>query len=337
MSNDNDDMKKADHIAEVMRNLRDAYIETPRDREIRKGVNYVANRVIASRNGENIEARGFVGTGRAGAGKTRSFSEAFARHPAFPGFREKMPGAPLVSVKVPAPCTMMQLGRALLRETGFDLKSEKREHITWEMARAQLERTNTLCVHFDEVQNIVQSANVIESNKLRDVLKGFLNDIDYPVGLILTGLPALARFLQEDLQLRRRCHFITFPSLTLDDALWLHDAIAALCDIAGLKVEDADKNAMAARLMQASSGQFGFAIELVHEAIEEALMAEEPTKTLTIQHLKVVFAARAQYMPPSSPIIDDHSWDVDDAIDGSDNDIEEEEKERGPAKRRRKY
>src|SRR3546814_2895662 len=102
-----------------------------------------------------------------------------------------------------------------------------------------------------------------------------MHGADWPVWLILSGLPSLAQFVEGDSQLRRRCRFVRFAKLT--DPANVPSVQRLVGSFAGLAELDAEAvltEELAKRLIHASLGQFGTSVELVQDAIEECLIEE---------------------------------------------------------------
>ncbi len=143
----------------IMRQVRAKYFSTPRDALLSNHIKFLIERSITLEDDDDaemadssLEARGVVLTGASGAGKTTALKHLLRKHPAFPGYGN--PGCPLVTIKVPAPCTLLQLGRVVLKKTGYPLVADKRQHIIWEMVRDRLKLAGIRFLHFDQVQTL---------------------------------------------------------------------------------------------------------------------------------------------------------------------------------------
>ena len=275
--------------SEIMGRVRAKYVHTDRDTELEAGLDFLIDRILMAQTCGKIksEARALVVVGESGAGKTTALHRLFSRHPAFPNYKQL--GCQLVTVRTPSPCTLMQLGRETLRILGYPLVAEKKQHIIWEMVRAQLARQNVRALHFDEVQNVTEIANVDEAKRIRDTFKSFLNDTETPICLILSGLPSLVEFLQGDPQNRRRSRFVELKSLSGEDVEPMKKTMIALANVAGLILTPEMAGTVAPRLFHAGTYQFGIVIELIHETIDGALRTG--ISTLTIEEFAAMFAA----------------------------------------------
>jgi hypothetical protein len=280
------------------------HLETDRDTLVRERVDELTKRQTSK---NRIEAHGLVAVGESGAGKSHTFDRIFRSHPAFPGYGE--PGCPLVTIIVPAPCTMMQLGRVGCARVGYPIKGEKKLHRVWEIFREHLELAGVKYIHFDEIQNIMETANEKEAKAIRNILKGFLNDPDNRISLILTGLPKVRDFLQLDRQETRRCRFVEFETLEKDDAPAIHDAADDYATDAGLEIEPHEDAALGLRLLHAACYQLGLSFEMTIEAIEIAL--KKGVTKLTRFHYADMYASRTGNAAPANPFLADNYLDID--------------------------
>ena len=258
----------ADARRAIMRKVRGQYFRTGRDDRLTAGIEFLLDLSTT----EGAEGRALVVIGESGVGKTRTITHTLKRHPQLCGVGASGSSSPLVTVRAPAPCTLLQLGRTLLHDLGYPLQSDRKEHIVWEKAREHLELAGVRFLHIDEIQNVSRTANVLEAHKIRDTLKSLLNSPTWPVSLILSGLPEFAKFIQADAQIRRRSRFITFGPLTAGDIKSVFGMVKKLATIANLAVEAGAENTTIPRLLHAANYQMGIAIELTHEAIEAALL-----------------------------------------------------------------
>lgn len=290
-----------------MDGVRSKYLRTERDDQVDKALSFLVDRGVSSL--AMNEGRALVVLGESGAGKTTMLDRALRRHPAFEGYGVRGSGCPLVSVDVPSPCTLKQLGRETLRVLGYPLSADRSEHVTWELVREKLEMLDVHFLHFDEAHNVVRAANVVEAERVRNTLKNLLNARSRPVSLILSGTPDLARFLGEMAENRRRTRFLPLRSLSGGDVPQIAGMVADLAEVAGLAVEGPKDQSLAPRLIHAALGQLGAAIEMTHEAIYLAL--REDATALRIEHYAEVFVDRTGNSAAMNPFVAQAWADID--------------------------
>ncbi len=302
---------------EVMERVRSRYISSARDRELEKAVNYLIERTIwRATPGAPVsatvrpEARALVLIGNSGTGKTTALDWLFARHPAFPNFRQ--PGCILISVRVPDSCTLRTLGRLILAALGYPLEADRREYLVWEMVRRRLDTQQVRFIHLDEIQNITSTANALEAVRILIMLKTFLNNKRNPISLILSGLPEVAGFIQDDPQTRRRARFLQFQSLTSGDLEAAYGILIDFAAVAQLSVDPTAQSTLVPRLMHAAVYEMGTMIELIHESIDQAL--QSGAKTLTAAQFATVYAERTGSAASANPFVTPDWHNVDCAV-----------------------
>ncbi|PWB82888.1 MAG: hypothetical protein C3F11_09475 [Methylocystaceae bacterium] len=303
---------------EAVERLRQKFIVIDRDRQLEHAFNHLhglltirhAQRQNTPVGGPHREARALVVVGGSGAGKTRSIRRLFEKHPALTGFGTVGSGCPLVSITAPSPCTLRQLGRATLWELGYPIeRSDLKEYRIWELVRRQIRSTGATMIHFDEMQHVTQVANVVERQKVANTLKSLMVDPEWPVSLILSGIDDLIAFIESDPQLRRRASFLRFEPLAREEHAAQMIALASdVVGTAGLGLKVDSRADLGSRLLHAASYQFGIMIDLILEAIYQALVRLPPTvdhddRYVDIDDFAHAYAARTGCGPAANPFL----------------------------------
>lgn len=246
-----------------------------------------------ARVGRLAEGRILAVMGKPGAGKTRALERLFRKREDVWGAACGLENSQLISVKAPSPCTLKQLGNALLKALGYDLQRDLKENVVWDMVRQRLQICGVRYVHIDEVQHAVENANRTELQKVRDTLKALLQQVTWPVWLILSGKPSFASFIEGDTQLKRRSRFVLFGDLTLaDDAKLVRNTVSSIVEkAASLRLKPSLDDSFLARLIHAAEGQFGTTVEFVQDAIEEAFL--EGSAVVKLDHFATAYEARS--------------------------------------------
>ncbi|WP_210190740.1 TniB family NTP-binding protein [Rhodoblastus acidophilus] len=251
---------------------------------------------------DRLDTRCLVLTGASGAGKSAALGRMFLKHPSFPGFGVAGSGCPAVRVRVRGGCTHGSLARALLRALDYPIIVARKDAETlWEMARERVRMMDVRVIYFDEFQNVIETANVDEVQKMLNSLKTFLNHETHPVLLVLSGLPSIVPFLEIDTQVFRRSVFIRFQPLDADDLPLLSKIVGDLAKAANLRVDIPKMAGFLPRLMHASLFQLGTSVELACEAAEQALMVGGDT--LEVGHFAAGFARRTGNADEANPFL----------------------------------
>jgi len=290
----------------TMEKVKSRYIRSERDLLVAEGLNELVKRAI-SRAGAGLpaerafrpEGRALVVVGQSGAGKTTTLSRAFHNHPAFSNFGN--PDCPLISVRVPKPSSLKDVGILLLVELGFPMSADRKLRIVWAKVRERLELLNVRIIHMDEIQNITSTANVIEVDLINDTIKSLLNDTRYPVCLVLSGLPEIAPFLSKDRQIGRRCQFIAFQQIGPNDFDSMSRALIGLAKTADLEVSPNTTHDLIPRLAHAALYQMGIAIEIMQDAIDQTLKTKK--SIVTIEEFATAYAQRNFCMAAENPFL----------------------------------
>lgn len=301
----------------LMEQVAAKYVRTPRDNLLWEEVDDLLQKMSMRPDPDRPhahdnrpEGRALVVVGETGAGKTTALTRLFKRHPAFPGYGKVSSGCPLVTVRTPSPCNLAQLGSATLAELGYPVEREVKAPIAWAMVRQRLRALNVLVLHFDEMQHVVETANVNEIIKIRNTVKSLMQTTDAPVSLIISGLPVLTGFLEDsptpgqdkDGQVRRRSHFVAFERLALPkDGKMVATMVEGLAKVARLSVPPDAVTTLAPRLVHAARYALGTAIELTHDAIRRALVRGDDA--VGTDHFADAYARRTGNQAPANPFL----------------------------------
>lgn len=264
--------------------LHRSYLRTPRDARLEAEFERLIEGASLCLGGRRPEGRALVVIGESGAGKTHALRRLISRRKEFdPQPMEIGPTMPLVSITAPSPCTLKQLANELLHALGYPRERDVRENVAWNRVRDQLQLRQVMVVHIDEMQHAVRFPDSAETQKVSDTLKNVMQQTDWPVRLILSGLPALGQFVRRDVQLWRRCRFITFEALHFptDEKGLRHIVRTVAMHGAGLNPVGLDDSEFLARLCHAAEGQFGRVIEICRAAAEDAIGAGSAVLTVS--------------------------------------------------------
>jgi hypothetical protein len=278
------------------------------------------------------EGSALVVIGESGAGKTTLLKRIFAKRPEFRPYEDRYGNitSPLVSLVAPSPCTLKQLGRELLRALGYPLAREIKEHMVWELVRQQIRLRKVMFIHIDEMQHAVNTKNETECQKLSDTLKNVMQQPDWPVWFILSGVPALSGFVTRDVQLMRRSRIFEFGNLDFSkDCGSVRKMIELMVTKhAEMQLASSLPDEFIHRLLHAAYGRLGVVIQIVRGAIEQAMFDESSLGQVRARHFasayrqfsgctedaNVFVRADWQTIEPSAALVRDMPRIGDDAL-----------------------
>lgn len=202
--------------------------------------------------------RVLIVTGQPGAGKTRALSEIFATRPEFEGFGQEGIRCPLLSVVAPSPFTLKALGNEIVRALGYRSKREIPEGEVWPMIRLLFREYGIRILHIDEAQHGDQ-VNWVVAQVVENTLKRLLQDPNWTVWLVLSGLPEVARFCQSDRSVLRRIRQVRFETLSFPKhAAAMRKAVREMmAPCPDISFADTQTDEFIHRLLHASLNQFG--------------------------------------------------------------------------------
>lgn len=283
--------QRARRLAALER-LHRSYLKSARDTALEAEFERLIDTSSLMLNGRRAEGRALVLVGESGAGKSHAIRRIIE------GRRELLPenlpigrSMPIVSITAPSPCTLKQLGVELLRILGYPIERDVRENVAWNRVREQLRLRKVRIVHIDEAQHAVHLMNEPDIQKLSDTFKNVMQQPDWPVCLVLSGLPSLVQFAHRDVQLGRRCRFYSFDAVTFPRGVkrlrYIVDKIAT--NGACLPTEGLDSDEFLGRLCRAAEGQFGRIVQICRSAAEEAIVSQ--SRSLSSEHFALAIRA----------------------------------------------
>ncbi|MEM8575653.1 MAG: TniB family NTP-binding protein [Pseudomonadota bacterium] len=301
-------MKDLDDIDLTIARLRKLFFRHPQHRVLSEQFDrLLRRRRVELAEGLRGEARGIALIGPSGCGKTTAAERLISTHPDLVLPAPDQLRADVVSFLVPSPATLKDVGMAALAALGYPLQRDKPSGIIWDRVRHFLQERQTLFLHIDEAQDLYTARSAGAQQSVINTLKSLMQNRDWPVGLILTGMPEVKTMLNSDPQLARRTYPIEIAPISwAGDGPMIRSLIATYADKAGLSPgTDLVSDDFVARLTHASASQFGLIVETVIAAIEEALWSRAPV--LARSHFTAAFRRRSGCIEGLNPfVIDDY-------------------------------
>ncbi|MCJ2120010.1 ATP-binding protein [Methylobacterium sp. J-001] len=294
----------------LMESVRHVYLRMDRDKAVEDSFELMMEDLAESRHlstgecsekrAERLEGNILVVLGGSGAGKTTAVRKLLSSHKLSPNYGG--PDAHIVTVRVPCPCSVGELGKAVLSATGWDLERRATAPEIWTMVRSRIRSLGILVLHLDEVQDAHETLKADEKVKLRHLLRSLLVDEDYPIGLIMSGQAEFETFLRPDRSSVRRGRWHLFGPITVEmDKEAIAAAVVHLAKTAALKVAPDAGPDLVPRLIHAGCYQLGITIEEIHDAIRAAL--KSGATILERKHFADAFAARTGNFLPWNPYL----------------------------------
>lgn len=268
-----------------MARIKQGYVTGPHDKLLEQAVADMmeAQAAFAVSSGyaasEALKERALFVIGDSGSGKSTAIKRVFARTSGLESFIDDYGQNvhPTVSFKAPKPLTMKLLAKTGLRAIGYPIERDRQENQMWDLFREQLKEREVLWLHIDEMQHAVKGSSHTAIQDIADIVKNLLQLDDWPLNAVMSGVTSLAAFLQfEDRQLKNRCRIVRFEPLKRgQDTKRLKRAVEGVITVhAEMQAADAVlTDEFIHRVLHATCGAFGTAIQFTREAIFIALRA----------------------------------------------------------------
>lgn len=260
--------------------------------------------------GNRQEGRIVLVVGESGAGKSTAIHRLLEHHPTYRGYALKgeKRNTSAIRIKVRAPSTFLGVGRQLLAATGYPLQGSLERHVVWQRIAERLPMLGTTVLHFDEMHNVIDKANHVDKADIQHTLKSLVADADWPVSLIVSGLPRIAELLETSPEDERRTEAVDLTPLVMpQEAEMLAAVMHELAGMAGLEPPANTRTVVIPRLVHASSQQLGNAMLLIQSAVLQAMTTDE--RHLSVQNFALAYAARTGCGPAANPFLAD-DWRI---------------------------
>lgn len=246
--------------------------------------------------GEHFEGRGLVVIGESRSGKTKEINKALERLAANGARLECGLDIRLLQNVLDGETTWKALGLQLLKKLGYQLEASRTEHEIWSRVRKQLQRQGIWLVHIDECQHMFQTVGEKETRKLINSLKTFMKHREWPVLIILSGIPELLEKVNIDPQLRNLMTPYSLRPLDPfgDDLYEIDNFVVELGEALGLDVNDIRNEDIYLRMTYGHENLFGKTFSFLSDVF--SALPEGETR-VTSQHLADRYAHNTGCMP----------------------------------------
>lgn len=173
----------------------------------------------------------------------------------------------LLRLKMPTPCTLRNIAVECLRVLGVPVRGDIRESVVWPIFRKQLVDRRIVLVVFDEAQRMMRMDNENELQKVSDTLITLVEMEDWPMRMVLCGVPILELLRNRDDQMSNRSQIVKFDPVTDRNVGKVGEWLTEIVTVhASLGLEDIPVDDYASRLIRACEGNVGSIIKLIRSA-----------------------------------------------------------------------
>jgi hypothetical protein len=289
-----DDRIVMDRISRV----KDVYVECGRDIHMRDTFQSFVIDMLSQKGGRRDDGLIFFLTGPSGTGKSRAVERLLASSDQFRA-REFEFGSvrPAVSVSLTGPATLKVLGRQILHAAGYPVTQNIEQGILWSsVLPTQLRHRRVLLVHIDETQHLLrQTDKDTERLNLAKSLKGLMNNREWPISFLMSGMPETTELARLDNQIGRRQYAVELPRIELPaDRAIVKAVISELAAAGGIDCRDAVAGDLPDRVAHASDYMIGRVSQTTVAAISQALLGSDAV--LKRQHFVRAYEERSHAM-----------------------------------------
>lgn len=296
--------------------LKKAHYQFHRAQQLKAAVSScVTDYYSKASSGAAFEARGVLVTGKSRVGKTRELQRLIRD---INDSGETMPnGQPIrfVSCILSGHITWKSLGIATLEALGYPCNGQRTQTYIWDMVRQQAKRQGIIGIHYDECQHMFADTGHTTNRVVLDSFKALLKDPRWPLILILSGVPDLAKHIENDTsseerrQLRHLLRPVHFDMINPERDLGELNALAyTYADKAGVNFDGLSNADFLERLAFVSCNRWGLAIEMVIEAFTCCALAG--AQDVSIEHFDEAFSRTHGTQKGFSPFMMDDYIDV---------------------------
>jgi len=260
-------------VIDLMTKVNAKYVPSGRDKVIKETFDRYLTWTLTELRYRPGKGQAMYVTGESGAGKTDVVDRLLRTHEAMQPMEMEMGTfLPYVSVSLDGRSSLANLGNDILHKAGYVARRKIAESDVWPMLPAELAMRGIFVIHIDETQHLLQSA--FERKKLDSSLKGLMNDPEWPMRFILSGMPETNDLLVSDEQAERRNFSVELPAIDMNQERFLVEKIIRqLCEEAEFDCDALIKSDVPQRIAHAANYQFGRVVEITLSGIQECAMA----------------------------------------------------------------
>lgn len=250
----------------------------PRANELKRALALLFSRHLGRLlSGAHFEAEWILVTGRSGSGKTTEIRQLLDR---FNRSQVPLPSgrpAKIVPCMLDGVTGWKAMGAMTLRALGYPLSASHRhtQAELWSKVRWHAREQGVVGIYFDEAQHALRGKSETERAAVLDSYKTLLKSADWPMMLILSGVPELEAYVADHDQLLGKRTMVEFADIDLpQDFQAIHELVSSYALTSGMKLAEDLQNAdFYERLTAAAASRWGLLIDIVASAVMVALEA----------------------------------------------------------------
>jgi hypothetical protein len=288
---------------EIAARLKSAHLEFPRATTLNLAFQKCVEEYYLNQQIADLEVRGLIVTGQSRVRKSRELKKLIRDFNASETLMPDGRPAKIVSCLLSGRVTFKDLGIKTLTALGYDLQRNRTQEYIWERVLDQAAGQGVIGIHYDECQHVFDEG--AKSNRIfLDSFKSMMKEPRWPLMMILSGVPSLAKYIQSYEQLDELVAPVHFSMIKIrQDGELLTSLLFAFADQVDIEIEELVTSDFLARLDHACSHRWGLVIELLIETLVEAKLKRKTE--LKIQDFARQFALKKgipkQYSPFTAP------------------------------------
>ncbi len=256
--------------------------------------------------GERFEARGLLVTAESRSGKTDEISAVIKQ---FNDENLLLPSglpARFVQCTLSGMLSWKDLGIKVLESLGFPMAAQRNQSYIWNEVVKQARLQGVIGIHFDECQHMFTETGKTTNAKVLDGFKSLCKNPDWPFALILSGVPALAGFVNSHDQLRELLNPVHFDLIRIpDDTPEMNSLCFAFADEVNINFEPLASEDFYDRLAFANGHRWGLVIEMLIKALTLCKLAG--LSEIDISYFEKAFSQKTRIPFGFSPFsVDDY-------------------------------
>ena len=248
-----------------------------------------------SLSGAKFDAHGLLVTGKSRVGKTRELDRLIKKFNASETLMpDDRPGR-IISCSLWGRTTWKDLGKSTLEALGYPADGKRSQAYIWGRVLEEAKRMGVIGIHFDECQHMFTDTGDAVNRVVLDSFKALLKEPKWPMILILSGVPSLAKHIEKEnpsedrRQLRyllRPIHFeMINPSQDIEE---LNSLAYSYADKAEICFDPLSNEDFFKRLIHACAYRWGLVIEMLIEAFTICVRSGEDT--ISMDHFVGAFS-----------------------------------------------